>query len=130
MVNKLNHILNKALENSCPLAKAKSIDPNNPWWTPQLKDLRHKVTKTYDQYKNDRRNEDIEKLYRKQQREYKKHKRKAKKNYENLQNETVADEEAMAKKIRNLTTSIQPKVTTLKLPSGNIQKLGKKPVRR
>ena len=52
-------------------------------------------------------------MYRKQQKEYKKQKRKAKKNYENVQNETVADEEAMAKKIKNLTTGIQPKVTTL-----------------
>ena len=82
--------------------------------------MRYKVTKTYDKYKNDRKNETIEKLYRKQKREYKKDgkneaieklyrkqqkdykklKRKAKKNYENIQNETVADEEAMTKKIK------------------------------
>ena len=42
-----------------------------------------------------------------------------------MQNETVADEEAMAKKIKNLTTSIQPKVTTLKLPSGQYTEIGK-----
>ena len=59
MFNKLNHILNTALDNSCPVAKARSIDPNNPWLTPQLKDMRHKVTKTYDKYKNDRKNETI-----------------------------------------------------------------------
>ena len=41
MVNKLNHILDKALDKSCPVAQARSIDPNNPWWTPQLKDMRH-----------------------------------------------------------------------------------------
>ena len=76
MVNKLNHILDKALDKSCPVAKARSIDPNNPWWTPQLKDMRHKVTKIYDKYKNDRKNEDLEKLYKKQQKEYKKQKRK------------------------------------------------------
>ena len=115
MVNKLNHILDKALDKSCPVAKARSIDPNNPWWTHQLKDMRHNVTKTYDKYKNDRKNETIEKQYRKQQRECKKLKRKAKRYYEHFQNETVADEEALAKKIKNLTTSIQPKVTTLKL---------------
>ena len=62
--------------------------------------MRHKVTKTYDKYKNDRKNEKIEKLYRKQEREYKKLKRKTKINYENIQNETVADEEGMAKKIK------------------------------
>ena len=61
MVNKLNH---KALDKSCPVAKAKSIDPNNPWWTPQLKNMRHKVTKTYDKHKNDRKNEALEKLYK------------------------------------------------------------------
>ena len=125
MVNKLNHIIDKALDKSCPVAKARSIDPNNPWWTPQLKDMRHKVTKMYDKYKNDRKNEELEKLYRKQQKEYKKHKRKAKQNYENIQNETVANEEAMAKKIKNLTTSIQPKVTTLKLTSGKYTDIGK-----
>ena len=42
-----------------------------------------------------------------------------------MQNETVADEEAMAKKIKNLTTSIQPKVTTLKLSSGQYTEIGK-----
>ena len=69
-VNKLNHVLNKALDKSCPVAKARSIDQKNPWWTTQLKDMRHKVTKTYDKYKNDRKNETIEKLYKKQQREF------------------------------------------------------------
>ena len=87
--------------------------------------MRHKVTKTYDKYKNDRKNETIEKLYRKHQREYKKLKRKVRINYENKQNETVADEEVMAKKIKNLTTSIQPKVTTLKLPSRKYTEIGK-----
>ena len=47
------------------------------------------------------KNEIIETLYRKQQREYKKLKRKAKRSYENIQNETVANEEAMAKKKPN-----------------------------
>ena len=57
MVNKLNHILNQALDKVCPVAKARSIDPNNPWWTPEPKDMRRKVTKTYDEYKNDMKNE-------------------------------------------------------------------------
>ena len=70
-----NHILDKALDKSCPVAKARSIDPNNPWWTPQLKDMRHKVTKLYDRYKNDRKNEELGRLYRKQQKEYKKTKK-------------------------------------------------------
>ena len=52
MVNKLNHILNSALDKACPMSKPKSIDPNNPWWTPHLKDMRNKVIKHYDNYKN------------------------------------------------------------------------------
>ena len=55
MVHKLNHILNTALDKSCPIAKARSIDPNNPWWTSQLKDMRYKTIKAYDRYKNDRK---------------------------------------------------------------------------
>ena len=77
--------------------------------------MRHKVTKTYDKYKNDRKNNEIEKLYRRQQKEYKKQKRKAKKDYENIENETVADGEAMARKIKNLTTSIQPRAQLINL---------------
>ena len=30
MVYKLNYILDKALDKTCPIAKSKSIDPNNP----------------------------------------------------------------------------------------------------
>ena len=45
MVNKLNHVLDKALDKSCPVTKARSVDRNNPWWTPQLRDMRHKITK-------------------------------------------------------------------------------------
>ena len=48
--------------------------------------------------------------------------RKAKENYEKIQN---VNEEAMAKKIKNLTTSIQPNVTSLKLPSGRYTEIGK-----
>ena len=129
MVSKLNHILNKAIDCSCPLAKAKSVDPNNPWWTPQLNDTRRRVTKTYDKYKNDRKNESLEKLYKKQQKEYKKLKRKTKNNFEHMQNESVENEEAMAKKVKNLTSSIQPKVTTLLLPSGKHTEVGEETCR-
>ena len=58
--------------------------------------------KAYDKFKNDRKNELIEKLYKKHQKEYKKQKRKSKIIYEKLENETILDEEAMAKKIKKL----------------------------
>ena len=57
--------------------------------------MRHKVTKTYDKYKN----ETIEKQYRKQQRVYKKLKRKAKRNNEHFQtlDNTVTCKESTSK---------------------------------
>ena len=102
MVNKLNHILDKALDKSCPVAKARSIDPNNPWWTPQLKDMRHKVTKMYDKYKNDRKNEEIEKLYKKQQKEYKKQKRKVKKNYIGNNRKNIKNKKGRQRKLMKI----------------------------
>ena len=48
--------------------------------------------------------------------------RKAKENYEKNKN---VNEEAIAKKIKNLTTSIQTKVTSLKLPSSRYTEIGK-----
>ena len=42
----------------------------------------------------------------------------------NEKNQNV-NEEAIAKKIKNLTTSIQPKVTSLKLPSSRYTEIGK-----
>ena len=59
-VNKLNHILNSALDETCPMSKAKSIDPNNQWWTPHLKDMRNKVIKHYELYKDDKKNQRLE----------------------------------------------------------------------
>ena len=105
------------------MSKAKSIDPNNQWWTPHLKDMRNKVIKHYELYKYDKKNQRLEQDYRKNLREYKQ-KRKAKKNFQLIQNETIANEKAMTKNIKNITTSIQPKVTTLKLPSGDYTEVG------
>ena len=52
MVNKLNYIISKAIDVACPMAQPRSIDPNNPWWTKQLKTMRQKVLNVYDEYKN------------------------------------------------------------------------------
>ena len=86
IVDRLNLVLNRALDKSCPMAKAKSIDPNNSWWSPQLKDKRNQVIKGYDKYKNDRKNKDVEQMYKKHQKEYKKLLRKAKKQHEHIEN--------------------------------------------
>ena len=47
MVNKITYSINKATENCCPTLPAKLINKNNPWWTPQMADLRKEVTALY-----------------------------------------------------------------------------------
>ena len=51
-------------------------------------------------YKNDRWNVDLEKLYIKKTKRLWKTTKESKEIYENIQNETVANEEAMAKKLK------------------------------
>ena len=60
------------------------------------------------------------KIYRQQQREYRKLKQKAKRNYEHLQIETVADEEAMAKKIKKPNNQHPTQSYSLKTPNWEI----------
>ena len=47
MVNKLTYSITKATENCCPTLPAKLINKNNPWWTPQMAELRKEVTALY-----------------------------------------------------------------------------------
>ena len=42
-----------------------------------------------------------------------------------MENESVVNEEAMARKTKTLISNIQPKVTTLKLPNGEYTEIGK-----
>ena len=52
---------------------AKHFPTHTPKTNPEYNHT--KVTKMYDKYKNERKNEDLEKLYRKQQKEFKKTKK-------------------------------------------------------
>ena len=47
MVNKLTYSINKATENCCPTLPARLINKNNPWWTPQMTEMRKEVTALY-----------------------------------------------------------------------------------
>ena len=67
MLSKVNYVINKAIDKACPLSKAKEIDPNNPWWTPELKQLRKEVTAAYDRFKNDKKNDVLNKYYKRKQ---------------------------------------------------------------
>ena len=50
MVQKLTYIIESITEQCCPTIPAKLINKNNPWWTPQISDLRKEVTALYRKY--------------------------------------------------------------------------------
>ena len=47
MVQKLSYSIETITENCCPTIPAKTVNKNNPWWTPQIADLRKEVTALY-----------------------------------------------------------------------------------
>ena len=47
MVQKLTYTIEEATENCCPMMPAKKVNKNNPWWTPQINDLRKEVNALY-----------------------------------------------------------------------------------
>ena len=90
MVNKLTYSINKATENCCPTLPAKIINKNNPWWTPQMADLRKEVTALYRRtMKNNC--ERIHDNYKKVLRKYKNLCLKAKEKHRKRTNEIIPD---------------------------------------
>ena len=124
MVSKLNIGLTKALNKACPLTKPKMVDSNNAWWTPQLQAMRKNVSKLYDSHKNGRKNLALHMYYKRKQKEYRQKCKKAQKQQVKYENETVSNEEAMAKKIQHLTSNLKPQVTTLTKDDGGSTEVG------
>ena len=125
MVSKLNKGLTRALDKACPIKTDMVSDPNNSWWNPYLKNSRRQVIKAYERLKNDRRNEKLDKYYKDLHKKYRKACKKAKKEAEDKENESVQTEELMAKKVKHLLQTIQPKLTTLVKDDGTTTEVGK-----
>ena len=124
MLHKVNAVINKALDNCCPMSKPTTVDELNPWWTAELKQMRKEISSTYSQYKNDKKNVELQNYYKRKQKEYRRKCRKEQRMYKNRLNESVRNEEQMAKKIKHLTTGLQPKVTTLQTDQGKSTEVG------
>ena len=70
------------------------------------------MSKSYDKHKNDKRNNKLMEYYKRKQKEYRKKCKDKKRQQKHYENETIANEEAMATTVKHLTTQILPKVTS------------------
>ena len=117
MVNKLNVCITKTLDKSCPEVKAKLINLNNPWWTPQLQDMRKEVTALHKRLilspiQQNQLN------YKRVLRKYKNKCRKLKLKHDKYIQEIIPDESGMAKHAKKLIAQISPKLGTLEKADG------------
>ena len=124
LVQKVTTSINKATEACCPTRPAKLVDKNNPWWTPQMADLRKEVTALYKRYL--RTNDDrVYDNYRKVKRKYKNLCLKAKERHRKRTNETIPDEAKMAKHVKALSEQICPQIGSILKPDGSNSLIGK-----
>ena len=104
MVNRLTKVLTKALDEACPLNPPCTINKNNPWFTPELKQLRTEVGAAYNKQKNNN-TEHNKTVCRDRLKRYKCRIKKTKNNYhakyvDSIQNEE--DEEEMSHFVKGL----------------------------
>ena len=124
MVNKITYSINKATENCCPTLPAKLINKNNPWWTPQMADLRKEVTALYRRtMKNNC--ERIHDNYKKVLRKYKNLCLKAKDKHRKRTNEIIPDEAKMAKYAKSMSEQLCPQIGSVIKPDGSNSLIGK-----
>ena len=121
MVYKLTNSIEDITEQSLP---AKLVNKNNPWWTPQIADLRKELTALYRRYinnKDDKLHVNYKKVYRK----YKNMCTKAKNKHRKRENEIIPDEGKMAKHIKNISEQISPQIGSILKPDGSTSLIGK-----
>ena len=125
VLRRLNKGIDNALDKACPMTKATTIDPHNVWWSPELTHMRREVSNLYDKHKNNKRDKKLLDYYKRKQKEYRKTCRLKQKQQQRYENETVTNEECMAKKVKHLTAKINPQVSTLKKDDGTCTEVGK-----
>ena len=124
MVDKLNSCIEIALDKACPMSKPKIINKNNPWWTDQLTDMRKAVTRLYKKTLIDPIQGNIN-AYKKKLRQYRNLCFKTKEQERKRINESVPNEEAMAKHTKKILGEVQPRLGTLQKKMVKVQTLGK-----
>ena len=117
-VDKLTRDLNKALNKACPLKPACTINKNNPWFTPQLKQLRKEVGAAYTRNK-DNCTETNKEIYKNRLKRYKRLLLKTKKDHHAKYVDSIKTEEEMSHFVKGiLKQKTAAKPSTLRKPDG------------
>ena len=124
MVQKLTYTIENITEDCCPTLPATLVNKNNPWWTPQISDLRKEVTALYRRYINNK-TERLYVNYKKVFRKYKNLCNKAKTKHRRRTNEIIPDESQMAKHIKTLSEQLCPQIGSIIKPDGSTSLIGK-----
>ena len=100
-VNKLTKILTDALNKACPLTPARTINKNNTWFTPQLKQLRKEVGAAYLRQK-DGHSERHREIYNDRLKRYKRLIKKTKNDHHAKYVDSIKNEEEMSHFVKGL----------------------------
>ena len=122
MADKLTRVINNALNKACPLSPASTINKNNPWFTPQLKQLRKEVGASYDKNKANSTPHNAE-VYKDRLRRYKRLVRKTKNKFHAKYVDCIQNEEEMSHFVKGLLkqkTAAKP--SSLKRSDGTFTK--------
>ena len=100
-VNKLTRDLTNALNKACPLKPSCTINKNNPWFTPQLKQLRKEVGAAYSKQK-DNSTENNKEIYKNRLKRYKRLLLRTKKDHHAKYVDSIKTEEEMSHFVKGL----------------------------
>ena len=101
MVTRLTKVLTKALDEACPLSPPCAINKNNPWYTPQLKQLRTEVSAAFNKQR-DNNTEQNKTVYKDRFKRYKCLIKKTKNNYHAKYVDSIQNEEEMSHFVKSL----------------------------
>ena len=122
LVDRLTQTLTDALNNACPLSPACTVNKNNPWFTPQLKQLRKEVGAAYLR-KMTNNAEHLINEYKDRLKRYKRLIIKTKKAHHAKYVDSIKNEEEMSLYVKGLLKQkTVAKPSTLKRPDGSYTK--------
>ena len=117
-VDKLTTVLTEALNLACPLSPACTINKNNPWFTPQLKQFRKEVGAAFSKLR-DNNTEINKKIYKDRLKQYKTLVKKTKNDHHTNYVDSIQTEEEMSHFVKGiLKQKTAAKPSSLKRPDG------------
>ena len=121
-VDRLTRVQTNALNKACPLSPAHTINKNNPWFTPQLKQLSIEVGAAYQKQKGSN-SEHFKNVYRDRLKQYKRLITKTKNDYHAKYVDSIKNKEEMSHFVKGLLkqkTAAKP--SSLKRADGTYKK--------